>query len=135
MGTVRTRCYGDDLAGTILRQAREEFEALTAEIPYIGEDENHLTGSLIGSSQCLAFYQTMTAHGKSAAEAGKILYDAVKAHPDDYIPKIPPDQWLSRDRLMRRRRERTHAPGKVDPAQFDYAAEDGALAAWKEIQG
>jgi hypothetical protein len=103
---ILSQRYGDDLADTILRQAREEFEALIPEIPYIGGDENHLTGSLISSTRALAFYRAMKARGKSAAEAGKILYDAVKAHPDDYIPKIPPDQWLSRDELMRRRRER-----------------------------
>jgi hypothetical protein len=104
--TVLSQRYGDDLADTVLRQAREELEALIPKIPYIGGDENHLTGSLIGASQCLAFYWAMKAQGRSAAEAGKILYDAVKAHPDNHIPKIPPDQRLSRDRLMRRRRER-----------------------------
>ena len=103
--TVLAQRYGDGLADTILGQAREEFEALIPEIPYIGGDENHLTGSLIGSARCLAFYRAMKARGKSVAEAGKILYDAVKAHSDAYVLKIPPDQRLSRDRLMRRRRE------------------------------
>lgn len=77
--TVLSQRYGDDLAGTTLSQAREEFEAC--------------------------------------------------------IPKIPPDQWLGRDELMRRRRERAHSPAKVDPEKSDYAAEDGVLVAWKEIQG
>jgi dTDP-D-glucose 4,6-dehydratase len=46
-------------------------------------------------------------------------------------------EHVSREEGLRRTIawERAHAPGKVDPAQFDYAAEDGALAAWKEIQG
>jgi hypothetical protein len=98
-----------------LHQAREEFEALIPEIPYIGGDENHLTGSLIGSSRCLAFYRAMKARGKSAAEAGKILYDAVQAHADAYTPKIPPDQWLSCDELMRRRRERAERSQERSP--------------------
>jgi hypothetical protein len=104
--TVLSQRYGDDLAGRVLREAREQFEALIPEIPYIGGDDNHLTGSLISSARALALYWAMKAGGMSAAEAGKILYDAVKAHPEDYIPKIPPEQRLSRDDLMRRRRER-----------------------------
>jgi hypothetical protein len=104
--TVLSRCYGVDLAGAIVREAREKFEALIPEIPYIGGHENHLTGSLISSVRALAFYRAMKAQGKPAEEVGKILYDAVKDHPDDYTPRIPPDQRLSRDELMRRRRTR-----------------------------
>jgi len=98
--------YGDDFADVILQEARERFEALIPEIPYIGGDENHLTGSLIGSVRCLGFYQAMKARGKSAAETGRILYDAVKARAGELVAPIPPSQRLSHKELMRRRRER-----------------------------
>ena len=100
--------YGDGFAQALLREARAEFEALIPLIPYIGGDENHLTGSLIGSVGCLAFYRAMKAHGKSASETGKALYDAVQAHPGDYASQIPPSQRLSRDELMNRRRAGAH---------------------------
>jgi hypothetical protein len=45
----------------------------------------------------------MKARGKSAA------------HADAYTPKIPPDQWLSRDELMRRRRERAERSQEQSP--------------------
>ncbi len=104
--TVLAQRYGDDGAGSILRQARAELEALLPEIPYIGGEANHLTGSLISSTRALALYRAMAARGASAAEAGKHLYDAVVAHPQDYVLKIPPHRRLSREELMRRRRER-----------------------------
>lgn len=103
---VLSHRHGDGFAETVLHEARERFEALIPAIPYIGGDENHLTGSLIRSVRCLAFYQAMKARGRPAEETGKVLYDAIKAHPDDFIPQIPPSQRLSRDELMRRRRER-----------------------------
>ena len=104
--TVLAPRYGDEFADAVLRAARERFEALTPPMPYIGGDENQLTGSLIGSARCLAFYQAMQARGKSAAEAGKVLYDAVLARPQDFVPQIPPSQRLSRDELMQIRRAR-----------------------------
>jgi hypothetical protein len=103
---VLSRRYGGGFADAVLQEARAELEALIPEMPYIGGDENHLTGSLIGSVRCLAFYRAMKARGKSAAETGQVLYDAVQAHPDDYVPHIPPSQRLSRDELMERRRKR-----------------------------
>jgi len=109
---VLSHCWGVDFAESVLREARNHFEALIPLIPYIGGDENHLTSSLIGSARCLAFYRAMKAQGRSAEETGKVLYDAVKAHPDDFIPQIPPSQWLSREELMRRRRERAERSQK-----------------------
>jgi len=103
---VLSQRYGDDFANTVLQEAREQFEALIPEIPYIGGGENHLTGSLVGSAGCLAFYRAMQARGRSAEETGKILYDAVKARGTDSIPPLPPSQRLSRGELMRQRRER-----------------------------
>lgn len=103
---VLSHRYGDDFANTVLQEARQQFGALIPEIPYIGGDENHLTGSLVGSAGCLAFYQAMQARGRSAEETGKILYDAIKARGTDSIPPLSPSQRLSRGGLMKQRRER-----------------------------
>ena len=105
-GAELSSCDDEGSADEVLPEARAEFEALLPLIPYIGGEQNHLTESLIGSVQCLAFYRAMAARGKTAGEAGKILYDAVRAHPTQYIPRISPSQRLSRDELMERRRER-----------------------------
>lgn len=101
---VLVQRYGEGFADAVLQEAREHLEALIPKISYIGGDENHLTGSLIGSAGCLALYRAMKARGRPAAETGKVLYDAVKA--SDPPPPIPPSERLSREELMERRRER-----------------------------
>ena len=71
--------YGDDLADTIARETRQEYEALIPELPYIGGKKNLLTRNLIGSAQALALYRVLKRHGKTVEEAGKIVYEAVEA--------------------------------------------------------
>jgi nucleoside-diphosphate-sugar epimerase len=44
-----------------------------------------------------------------------------------YRETVPPDEALRRTVAW----ERAHPPAAFDPAQFDYAAEDAALAAWR----
>lgn len=104
--TILGRRYGKSFTRRVLEEAREEFEALLPGLPYIGGGENHLTSSLIGSVQCLALYRVMKGHGRSAADTGSILYDAVKVHAEKYVTRIPPSQQLSREALMERRRAR-----------------------------
>ena len=98
--------YGEAFAETILIDAKLCYEELIPTIPYIGGEENHLTDSLIESIECLAFYQAMKARGKTAAEAGKVLYQAVVKRYGEPIAEIPPSQRLSEDELMRRRKVR-----------------------------
>lgn len=69
--------YGDNFADVILKEAREQLEALIPEIPYIGGDENPMTRHLVRSTTSLALYKAMKARGKTAEEASRIIYDAV----------------------------------------------------------
>lgn len=120
--------FGDDFADTLLAEAREEFEALIPEIPYIGGGENHLTGSLIGSARCLALYKAMKARGKTAEETGKILYDAIMSRVGESIPEIPPDQRLTPEQLTERRKkraERTQLRQYPDDWVYEFVAGDG----------
>jgi hypothetical protein len=70
--------FGDELADRILKDARQEYEALIPELPYWGKN-NVMTGFLIGSSYFLAIYRVLKKHGKSAAEIGKVIYEMVEA--------------------------------------------------------
>jgi hypothetical protein len=69
--------YGKDFADGILTDCLNWYENLIPEIPYIGGDENPMTRHLVRSTTSLVLYKVMKAHGKSAAEIGKIIYDAV----------------------------------------------------------
>jgi hypothetical protein len=112
-------------ADAILRQARQRFAALIPQLPYIGGDENHLTGELVRAARCLALYQAMQAHGKTAGEAGKVLYDAAAVE----VPQPSPmAQQCSVEELMRWRIERAaRSQRRQYPADWVYtfAAGDG----------
>ena len=71
--------YGDELAGSILQEARVEYEALIPYIPYVGGKKNVLTTNLIQSAWALALFRVLKLRGKTAEETGKICYEMVEA--------------------------------------------------------
>jgi hypothetical protein len=97
--------YGEIQAYKILLETRHNFESLIPQIPYIGGDENNFTKNLVESVRYLALYQAMKNHGKTAEEAGKIIYDAylIKVHKPQ--PAIPPAEWLTPEQIMERRKQ------------------------------
>lgn len=125
--------YGEDFAETILKEARSEQEALISEIPYIGGDENNMTRHLIRSTTSLAFYKAMKKRGKTAVEAGNIIYDAVVMVVSDPGAPIRNRPKLSREETIKRGKERARKsqercyPGdwvyefiEGDGVEFDY---------------
>ncbi len=84
MKKVFVSYLGDDLADVVLQQARQEYQALIPELPFIGGKKNQLTPSLIGSAWCLAIYRALKTHGKTVEQIGEIIYKAVQAQYDRY---------------------------------------------------
>ena len=120
--------FGAKFADTVLREAHKEFEVLIPEIPYIGGDENHLTGSLVESVRYLAFYRAMKRQGRKAEETGKILYDAILARVDEPRAPIPVFQRLTTEQLMEKRRERAQRSQERRYPQdyvYEFVASDG----------
>jgi hypothetical protein len=120
--------FGEKFADTVLREAHEEFEVLIPQMPYIGGDENHLTGSLVESVRYLAFYRAMKKLGRKAEETGKILYDAILVRVDEPRAPIPPSQRLTTEQLMERRKERAQRSQKRCYPQdyvYEFVAGDG----------
>ncbi|MFN2224751.1 MAG: alpha/beta fold hydrolase [Anaerolineae bacterium] len=127
---VLERHYGQRLAGALLEEAREQVEQLLPQIPDIGGDDNPMTHHLRRATTSLALYRAMKAHGKTAEETGRILYeavvDAVGALP--FSPAGPPAPEFIRQRKeeARRSQERRY-PGdwvwafvEGDGQGFDY---------------
>ena len=67
--------YGDEFAEAVLRDAREQYEALIPEIPYIGGKANNLTQDLIDCTMLLALYQVLKREGFRIKEIGKIVIE------------------------------------------------------------
>jgi len=76
--------FGDDLTDTIVRETRQQFEALISKLPFIGGKKNPLIKNLVESAYCLAMYRVLKNHGKTAEEVGKIIYESVEAELDRY---------------------------------------------------
>ena len=125
--------FGDEFAEAVIREAREEYQALIPEIPYIGGDANPMTRHLVRSTTSLVFYKVMKACGKTAAETGHILYQAVEAN----VSRLPPQpcqeltvEFLAgRKEQARRSQERRYEADWVeefvhgDGVKFDYGSD------------
>jgi len=122
--------YGDEFADVVLREAREQYEALIPEIPYIGGDENPMTRHLVRSTTSLVLYKVMKGRGKTAEEVGKVIYDAVV----EFVSQLPPHPCLElsaeyvaqKKAEARESQERCYPGGWVwefverDSEEFDY---------------
>jgi len=89
--------YGEEFASALQREARQEFEKLLPEIPYIKAlRAGPLNIFLLATAQELAAYKTMANHGKSPAETWELCHQAIRLR----VVKIPRwKRWLLR-RLM-----------------------------------
>jgi hypothetical protein len=105
-GPILLLCCGRQETELILRETLQEFKILIPQIPFIGGDKNHLTGSLIGAVRYLALYKSMKRHGKTTEETGKVLFDAETALIHQPTVPIPVSELMTADQLMERRRIR-----------------------------
>jgi len=104
-----------------VRESRAAYEALIPQVPYIGGESNRLTGSLLESVRCLALYQAMKAHGRTAPETGKVLYDAILARIGEPQAPIPPAKLLTREQMMASRKRRAEqSQGRHYPNDYVY---------------
>jgi len=122
--------YGDKFAEAVLKDAREQYEALIPEIPYIGGDENPMTRHLVRSTTSLVLYKVMKARGKTAEEVGKVVYGAVV----EVVNQLPPRptkelsaEYIAKEKQQAQKSQERHYPGDWvwefvvgDGVEFDY---------------
>ena len=81
--------FGSSSANGLMKGIREEYEALTPEVPYIGGKENMFTEWLTYGAYYLTVYRVLKAEGQSVEEVGQIVFDTFQTIAD--YPK-----WLLR---------------------------------------
>ena len=86
--------YGNEFATTLQREARQEFEKLVPEIPYIkGLRAKPLNRFLLATAQELAAYKALKRHDRSPGEAWEICHQAIRL----WLAEIPKWKlWLLR---------------------------------------
>jgi hypothetical protein len=71
--------YGEEFADMLYSEARQEYEDLIPEIPYIeGARARALNSFLLITAQELAVYRAMKKHGKGPGESWEICHEAIK---------------------------------------------------------
>lgn len=123
--------YDEEFARRLHQEARQEYEKLIPDIPYIkGQRGKALNIFLLATAQELALYKAMNALGKSAEEAWELCHRAVRL----YAGRIPGwKKWLMRrlmfSRLVRKifaRRARRGERGRFGDFEIEYLAGDGS---------
>jgi len=74
MKRVLEQSFEEQKTEEIIVKAREEYENLIPQIPYIGGKDNMHDFNLIGSAWMLALIRSLEKEGLDAREIGKILY-------------------------------------------------------------
>ena len=71
---------GESPAINILAAAKQKFEAIIPEIPYIGGDQNdNSTNQLVMAANYLALYRVLSEAGMQVHEIGQVIYDMFDA--------------------------------------------------------
>ena len=78
--------YGDESAKAMVKEIRDIFEELIPGMPYVGGDQNWLTGIFFQATPHLALYKVLKAHGKATREIGKIIYLTLEIYFDRFPP-------------------------------------------------
>ena len=81
--------FGKGRASRLMKDIRQEYEALTPEVPYIGGKENMFTEWLTYGVYYLAVHRVLKAEGQGVEEVGQMIFDTFQAMAD--YPK-----WLLR---------------------------------------
>ncbi len=76
--------YGDERAGKMVTQAREEYRKLLPVLPFVGA-ELPFTQFVIASGWFLAFFRVMQSQGSSVREAGELAYLLSQT----YLERVP----------------------------------------------
>lgn len=122
--------YGKEFASNLRREARQEFEKLIPEIPYIeGPRARMLNTFLLTTAQEVATYRAMASRGKSAAETWELCHQAIRLR----IEQIPSwKRWLLRRLMFSRlvewimkRRARRRQKGQFGDFELEYLIGDG----------
>lgn len=96
------RQYGEIQSYKIILAAREEFNGLIPQIPYIGGDENKYTKNFLDSVRYLALYKAMKNFGFNVAEIGRVIYEGYLKKITKPLSSSPPSEQLTPEQKAER---------------------------------
>ena len=133
--TVISARHSPALAGKVKRAARADWAKLGPQIPYVGEADWPLPGTLIGSAVALSYFRALKRAGVGKSEARTLVARQGKAS----LATVPPEQlveegaeqfteeWYAMQRQYAALSQRHHYPGdwvysfvEGVPGEFDW---------------
>jgi hypothetical protein len=121
-------CYGKD-SEAMLHEARQEYEALIPQLPYIG-GKQPFTQFLISTAWFLSMYRVLKRRGETVEEVGQFLYQAseayLQAHPR-FLRRFVGFMTFSPRYLRRVKKRALESHERQYPGDYvyDYVAGDG----------
>ena len=127
--------YSQEFADTLYKVARQEYENLIPNIPYIkGLRARALNSFLLITAQEVAVYTTMKGHGKGPSEAWEICHEAIKRRMEKFSNM---KRWLLKRLmysrfLMRRVKRQVERQEQLKLGDFEvrYVMGDGTEFDW-----
>lgn len=129
VGQLFVARYGAD-AEVVLREARQEYEALIPQLPYVGGTQP-FTQFLMATAWYLALYRVLKRRGETVEAVGLLIYQASEAYAQTYprlLRRVLGFMSFS-PRYLRRVQKaaaKSHARRYPGNYVFDYVPGDGA---------
>ena len=95
--------YGKDLTEALVEEARQKYETLIPQLPYVG-GRQPFTQFLISTAWYLAMYRVLQRRGETVEEIGTLIYQASEAYLQAYPAFL--QRILGRGTFSRRYRQR-----------------------------
>ncbi len=112
--------FGEEQANALIRESRQEYEALIPQIPYIG-DKNPFLIFLLPTSRYLAIYRVLQRQGRTVEDAGQLIYEMseaeLKAIPG-LVRRVIGYLWFSRWFLRRLKKRATESQERKYPGGY-----------------
>jgi hypothetical protein len=112
---------GEKLAHAVTREAASRFSSLLPRLPDVGGEQNIDIPYLPIAAWYLAYYRPMQAHGKTAADVGRMIYDLYETDLSGY-PKAQAlaegARWFTRPALEKMQRWAAWTQKRQYPANW-----------------
>jgi len=126
--------YGEEQAQALIRQSRQEYEALIPQIPYIG-DKSPMLIFLLPTSRYLAVYRALQKRGATVEDGGRLIYEMYEAEAKAIpgpVRRLMGYLWFSPLFLRRVRKRAAESQKRQYPGGyvFTYVEGDGRDFDW-----
>jgi hypothetical protein len=121
--------FGEKKFTELVEKAREDFESLLPQIPYVGGKESHLTDSLINGVILLPLLRIFEEEGMTFEEIGEFSYEIFEV----FFKMIPPTDDIFSEEYLNLMKERAQlSKSKKYPGDwvYDFVEGDSKRFTW-----